>query len=150
MRLAQGAPVLDALFDAGYGSSTRFYAGAQAVLGMAPAHYRAGGRGETIRFAIGQCSLGAILVAATGRGICAILIGDAPAPLLDDLQTRFPQAALEGADAAFGQTVAQVVALVEAPRIGFELPLDVRGTAFQQRVWQALRSIPAGRTASSA
>ena len=148
--LAQGAPVLDALFDAGYGSSTRFYAGAQAVLGMAPAHYRAGGRGETIRFAIGQCSLGAILVAATARGICAILIGDAPAPLLDDLQARFPQAALEGADAAFGQTVAQVVALVEAPRIGFELPLDVRGTAFQQRVWQALRSIPAGRTVSYA
>jgi len=148
--LAQGAPVLDALFDAGYGSSTRFYAGAQAVLGMAPAHYRAGGRGETIRFAIGQCSLGAILVAATGRGICAILIGDAPAPLLDDLQARFPQAALEGADAAFGQTVAQVVALVEAPRIGLELPLDVRGTAFQQRVWQALRSIPAGRTVSYA
>ncbi len=148
--LAQGAPVLDALFDAGYGSSTRFYAGAQAVLGMAPAQYRAGGRGETIRFAIGQCSLGAILVAATGRGICAILIGDAPAPLLDDLQARFPQAALEGADAAFGQTVAQVVGLVEAPRIGLELPLDVRGTAFQQRVWQALRSIPAGRTVSYA
>ena len=148
--LAQGAPVLDAIFDAGYGSSARFYAGSNAVLGMQPTHYRAGGRGETIRFAVGQCSLGAILVAATARGICAILIGDAPAPLLDDLQARFPQAVLEGADSDFEQTVAQVVGLVEAPRIGLDLPLDVRGTAFQQRVWQALRSIPAGRTVSYA
>ena len=148
--LAQGAPVLDALFDAGYGSSTRFYAGAQAVLGMAPAHYRAGGRGETIRFAIGQCSLGAILVAATGRGICAILIGDRPEPLVEDLQARFPRAELRGAEEGFERTVALVIGLVEQPRIGLDLPLDVRGTAFQQRVWQALRAIPSGQTVTYA
>jgi AraC family transcriptional regulator of adaptative response/methylated-DNA-[protein]-cysteine methyltransferase len=148
--LAQGAPVLDAIYDAGYGSSTRFYAGSRAVLGMLPAQYRSGGRGKTIRFAVGQCSLGAILVAATDRGICAILMGDEPAPLVDDLQVRFPHAVLEGADSDFALTVAQVVGLVEAPRIGLDLPLDVRGTAFQQRVWQALRTIPAGRTVSYA
>ena len=149
-QLAQGAPVLDALFEAGYGSSGRFYAGSREVLGMPPAHYRAGGRGETIRFAVAQCSLGAILVASTERGICAILMGDEPAALVDDLQARFPQAVLAGADRDFEHTVAQVIGLVEAPRIGLDLPLDVRGTAFQQRVWQALRAIPAGRTVSYA
>lgn len=144
--LEQGASVTDALYGAGYGSSGRFYANAGEVLGMPPASYRAGGRGETIRFAVAQCSLGAILVAATGRGICAILIGDTPEPLVDDLQARFPRAELRGAEADFEQTVAQVIGLVEAPRIGLDLPLDVRGTAFQQRVWQALRAIPSGQT----
>lgn len=148
--LEQGASVTDAIYGAGYGSSGRFYANAGEVLGMPPASYRAGGRGETIRFAVAQCSLGAILVAATERGICAILMGDAPEPLVDDLQARFPQAELRGAEADFEQTVAQVIGLVEAPRIGLDLPLDVRGTAFQQRVWQALREIPAGRTVSYA
>ena len=148
--LGGGAAVTDALFDAGFGSSGRFYAAAGAMLGMAPASYRAGGRGETIRFAVGQCSLGAILVAATGRGICAILIGDQPQALIDDLQARFAQAALEGAEPGFEQTVAQVIGLVEAPHLGLDLPLDVRGTAFQQRVWQALRAVPAGSTVSYA
>lgn len=148
--LRDGVSVTDALYEAGFGSSGRFYAASGAVLGMAPASYRAGGRGETIRFAIAECSLGAILVAATERGICAILIGDQPEPLLDDLQARFPQAELVGAEPAFEQTVAQVIALVEAPRLGLELPLDVRGTAFQQRVWQVLRAIPAGQTVSYA
>ena len=148
--LQGGASVTEALFDAGFGSSGRFYAASQGVLGMAPASYRAGGRGETIRFAVAECSLGSILVAATERGICAILIGDAPQPLLDDLQARFPQAELVGAEPGFEQTVAQVVGLVEAPRLGLDLPLDVRGTAFQQRVWQLLRAIPAGQTVSYA
>lgn len=148
--LRDGASVTDAIYEAGFGSSGRFYAASGAVLGMAPASYRAGGRGETIRFAIAECSLGAILVAATERGICAILIGDQPEPLLDDLQARFPQAELVGAEPAFEQTVAQVIALVEAPRLGLDLPLDVRGTAFQQRVWQTLRAIPAGQTVSYA
>jgi AraC family transcriptional regulator of adaptative response/methylated-DNA-[protein]-cysteine methyltransferase len=148
--LQDGASVTEAIFDAGFGSSGRFYAASQDMLGMAPASYRAGGRGETIRFAVAECSLGAILVAATERGICAILIGDEPQPLLDDLQARFPQAELRGADAGFEQTVAQVIGMVEAPRLGLDLPLDVRGTAFQQRVWQALRAIPSGSTVSYA
>ena len=148
--LAQGAPVTDALYAAGFQSSSRFYAEADAMLGMAPSRFRAGGAGEEIRFAVGACSLGAILVAATGQGICAILMGDDPEALVRDLQDRFPRARLIGADADFERTVAQVVGFVEAPRIGLDLPLDVRGTAFQRRVWDALRAIPAGATVSYA
>jgi AraC family transcriptional regulator of adaptative response/methylated-DNA-[protein]-cysteine methyltransferase len=148
--LAQGGSVTAAIYAAGYSSSTRFYAGSEAVLGMTPTSFRAGGSGEAIRFAVGACSLGAILVAATGKGICAILIGDDPELLVRDLQDRFPKAELRGAEADFEQTVAQVVGFVEAPRLGLDLPLDVRGTAFQQRVWQALRAIPAGSTVSYA
>jgi len=146
--LAQGAPVTEALYAAGFNSSSRFYAGSDAMLGMAPARFRRGGAGEEIRFAVAACSLGAILVASTGQGICAILMGDEPEALVHDLQDRFPQAQLVGADAAFERTVALVVGLVEAPRIGLDLPLDVRGTAFQQRVWEALRAVPAGVTVS--
>jgi len=146
--LASGAPVTEALYAAGFNSSSRFYAGAQAMLGMAPARFRSGGAGEEIRFAVGVCSLGAILAAATGQGICAILMGDDPQALVQDLQDRFPRARLIGADADFERTVALVVGLVEAPRLGLELPLDVRGSAFQQRVWEALRAVPAGVTLS--
>ncbi|WP_317205419.1 bifunctional DNA-binding transcriptional regulator/O6-methylguanine-DNA methyltransferase Ada [Janthinobacterium sp.] len=148
--LARAGSVTDALYAAGYQSSARFYAGAPALLGMTPGAFRAGGSGARIRFAIGACSLGAILVAATEKGICAILMGDDPDALARDLQDRFPRAELVGADADFEATVARVVGLVEAPEIGLDLPLDVRGTAFQQRVWQALREIPAGRTVSYA
>lgn len=148
--LAQGASVVEALYGAGYGSSGRFYATSGQVLGMLPANYRAGGRGETIRFAVGECALGAILVAATERGICAILMGEQPEPLVHDLQARFPRAELRGAEDGFERIVAQVVGLVEAPRIGLDLPLDVRGTVFQQRVWQALRAIAPGQTVSYA
>ena len=142
--------VTDALYEAGFNSSGRFYEASAGALGMTPTSYRAGGQGETIRFAVGACSLGAILVAATSRGICAILIGDEPEPLLRDLQERFPQAALVGADPEFERTVAQVVGFVEAPGLGLDLPLDVRGTAFQRRVWEALRAVPAGSTVSYA
>ncbi len=146
-----GAPsVTDALYDAGFGSSGRFYEASAGALGMLPARYRAGGQGETIRFAVAGCSLGAILVASTAQGICAILIGDEPEPLVHDLEARFPQAELIGAEPEFEAVVAQVVAFVEAPRIGLDLPLDVRGTAFQRRVWEALRAIPAGVTVSYA
>jgi len=140
--------VTEAIYAAGFNSSGRFYAGAPKRLGMTPKAWRSGGSGVAIRFAIGQCSLGAILVAATAKGICAILMGDDPDQLARDLQDRFPAAELEGADAAFDDTVAKVVGLVEAPRIGLSLPLDVRGTAFQQRVWEALRQIPSGETVS--
>lgn len=148
--LAGDGSVTEALYASGFNSSGRFYASAPQVLGMTPTRWRSGGRGEAIRFAIGACSLGAILVAATEKGICAILMGDDPEQLARDLQDRFPKAELHGADPGFEDTVAKVVGLVEAPGIGLDLPLDVRGTAFQQRVWQALREIPGGQTVSYA
>src|SRR5690606_1774627 len=148
--LARAGSVTEAVYEAGYNSSGRFYAQADAVLGMRPGDYREGGMNNEIRFAVGECSLGSILVAASERGICAILIGDDPDALARELQDMFPNAGLVGGDAGFEQLVARVVGFVEAPGIGLDLPLDVRGTAFQQRVWQALRAIPAGETASYA
>ncbi|OOG64488.1 bifunctional transcriptional regulator/O6-methylguanine-DNA methyltransferase [Rhodanobacter sp. B04] len=146
--LGRSDSVTTAIFDAGYNASSRFYETADQVLGMTPSSYRAGGIDHDIRFAVGECSLGAILVAQSVRGVCAILLGDDPDALARDLQDRFPKANLIGGDHAFEQLVAQVVGFVEVPAIGLQLPLDVRGTAFQQRVWQALREIPAGSTAS--
>ncbi|MES2160463.1 MAG: bifunctional DNA-binding transcriptional regulator/O6-methylguanine-DNA methyltransferase Ada [Pseudomonadota bacterium] len=148
--LAQQATVTDAMYAAGYNSSGRFYAQSPSLLGMTPTAFRAGGRGAQIRFAIGACSLGAILVASTEQGICAILIDDDPDVLVRDLQDRFPKAELIGAEPEYEQVVSRVVGMVERPEIGLDLPLDVRGTAFQQRVWQVLREIPAGRTVSYA
>ncbi len=147
-QLAHSGSVTDAIYDAGYNSNGRFYAESGALLGMTPSRWRAGGADIAIRFAVGECSLGAILVATTDRGICTILLGDDPDALVRDLQDQFPKAELIGADASFEQLVAQVVGFIEAPGIGLDLPLDVRGTAFQQRVWQALREIPTGSTAS--
>jgi AraC family transcriptional regulator of adaptative response/methylated-DNA-[protein]-cysteine methyltransferase len=115
---------------------------------MTPTRFRAGGSGTSIRFAVGECTLGSILVAATDQGICAISLGDDPDELVRDLQERFPKAKLIGGDSEFEQWMAKVVGFVEAPQLGLDLPLDVQGTAFQQRVWQALRKIPAGSTAS--
>ena len=146
--LAQRATVTDAIYGAGFNSNGRFYATASKVLGMTPTDFRAGGAGATIRFAVGQCALGSILVAASEKGVCAIFLGDDPEALARDLQDRFSTARLIGGDAAFEQWVAQVVGFVEAPRLGLDLPLDVRGTAFQQRVWRALGEIPVGSTAS--
>ena len=146
--LDQGATVTDAIYEAGFNSNGRFYATSDAVLGMTPTAFRNGGIDIVIRFAIGDCSLGAILVAASERGVCAILLGDDPAALARDLQDRFPRAVLIGGDSEFEQQVARVVSMVEAPRVGLDLPLDIRGTAFQQRVWQALREIPIGTTQS--
>jgi AraC family transcriptional regulator, regulatory protein of adaptative response / methylated-DNA-[protein]-cysteine methyltransferase len=150
MRTALGErdTVTEAIYDAGFNSNGRFYASAPGRLGMTPTRFRTGGGGETVRFAIGQTSLGAILVAATDKGIVAIQFADEPDVLLRDLQDRFPRAQLVGGDAEFERLVARVVGSVENPSLGFNLPLDVRGTAFQQRVWQALREIPAGTTAS--
>lgn len=148
--LRTGSRVTDAIYDAGYGSNSRFYAESTAALGMTPTRFRAGGTATTIRFALAECSLGSILVAATDHGVCAILLGDDPELLLRDLQDRFPKAELLGGDKSFDGVVAQAIALVEAPGKGHRLPLDVRGTAFQQRVWKQLQAIPAGRTASYA
>jgi AraC family transcriptional regulator of adaptative response/methylated-DNA-[protein]-cysteine methyltransferase len=146
--LGLGSAVTDAIFDAGYNSNSRFYEKSNKILGMTPSSYRAGGTKAEIRFAIGECSLGSILVAQSDRCICAILLGDDPDKLVRDLQDSFPHANLIGGDANFEQLVARVVGFIEAPGIGLDLPLDIRGTAFQQRVWQALREIPTGQTAS--
>ena len=145
-----GTTVVEAAFDAGFNAASRFYDSAETLLGMKPAQYRDGGVQARIAFAIAQCSLGALLVARSQRGLCAIALGDDPDVLLRELQDRFPRAELVGGDAAFEQLVAQVVGLVEAPRLGLDLPLDIRGTAFQQRVWDALRKVPAGETVSYA
>lgn len=149
-RLTEAASVTEAIYDAGFNAPSRFYENARELIGMTPSRWRAGGAGETIRFALGQCSLGAILVAESDQGICSIALGDVPEPLLDQLQAQFPSAELVGGDAAFERRVAQVVGFVEQPALGLNLPLDVRGSAFQQRVWQALRAVPAGQTLSYA
>ena len=149
-KLARGGSVTEAIFDAGFNANSRFYEHADAMLGMKPTQYRAGGLDARIAFAIGQSSLGAILVARSQRGVCAISLGDDPDTLLRELQDRFPRTELIGGDAEFERLVAQVVGLIEQPNLGIDLPLDVRGTAFQQRVWQALRQIPVGQTASYA
>jgi AraC family transcriptional regulator of adaptative response/methylated-DNA-[protein]-cysteine methyltransferase len=146
--LLQSETVTEAIYRAGFNSNGRFYGASAKSLGMTPTHFRAGGRDETIRFAIGECSLGSILVAATDKGICAITLGDDPDTLVRDLQDRFHGAELVGGNAEFEQLVAQVVGFVEHPALGLDLPLDVRGTAFQARVWEALCEIPAGTTAS--
>lgn len=142
--------VTNAIYGAGYSSNSRFYEKSNQVLGMTPSNYRAGGVDTDIRFAIGECTLGSILVAKSERGVCAIFLGDDPDALAHDLQDQFPRSNLIGGDSEFEQLVAKVVGFVEAPGLGLELPLDIRGTAFQQRVWRALREIPAGSTVSYA
>ncbi|MGP0593997.1 bifunctional DNA-binding transcriptional regulator/O6-methylguanine-DNA methyltransferase Ada [Nitrospira sp. T9] len=142
--------VTEAIYEAGFNSNGRFYETSDAVLGMTPSSYRAGGSGIDIRFAVGECSLGSILVATSERGVCAILLGDDPEQLTRDLQKQFPQAHFIEGDVDFGYLVATVIGFVEAPERGLDLPLDVQGTAFQQRVWKALQNIPAGSTVSYA
>jgi AraC family transcriptional regulator, regulatory protein of adaptative response / methylated-DNA-[protein]-cysteine methyltransferase len=147
-QLARSPTVTDAIYGAGFNSNGRFYATSAKLLGMTPTEFRAGGSGTAIRFAVGECSLGSILVAASSKGICAIFLGDEPDELARTLQDSFPSAQLVGADAEFENWVATVVGFVEAPALGLDLPLDVRGTAFQQRVWQALSDIRSGSTAT--
>jgi AraC family transcriptional regulator of adaptative response/methylated-DNA-[protein]-cysteine methyltransferase len=146
--LRRSDSVTEALYGAGFNSSGRFYAVSTRALGMTPSAFRAGGENETISFAIGECSLGSILVAASDKGVCAILLGDEPDALARALQDEFPRAELVGGDADFERLVAKVVGYVEAPGIGLDLPLDIRGTAFQQRVWTALQDLPFGSTTS--
>ena len=149
-QLAGAVSITDAIYGAGFGSSSRFYESAAAMLGMTPRAYRSGGNGVEIHFALGQCSLGAILVAQSAIGICAILLGDDPEALVRDLEDRFPRAHLIGGQPEYETLVASVVGLVENPSLGLDLPLDIRGTALQQRVWEALRKIPAGATVTYA
>lgn len=145
---ATGTSMTDAIYDAGFNSNSRFYETAEQILGMRSKAYRRGGVGAVIRFALAQSSLGAILVAQSLQGICAILLGDDPDTLLRELQDQFPKAELIGGDDAFERLVAEVVGFIEAPGLGLHLPLDIRGTVFQQRVWETLREIPPGQTVS--
>ncbi len=144
--LNSGGSITSAIYDAGYNSNARFYERSDRELGMTPTAYRDGGKGAAIRFSVGECSLGSILVAASDRGVCAILLGGDAESLVRDLQDRFPKANLIGGDPAFDLFVSKVVGFVEAPEMGLDLPLDIRGTAFQQRVWRALQQIPVGST----
>jgi AraC family transcriptional regulator, regulatory protein of adaptative response / methylated-DNA-[protein]-cysteine methyltransferase len=146
--LVRSNSVTEAIYGAGFNSNGRFYAKSTETLGMTPTKFRKGGTGTRIRFAVGECSLGSVLVAVSEKGVCAISLGDDPEALVRDLQDQFPRAELIGADHEFESMVSKVVGFIEAPRTGFNLPLDVRGTAFQLRVWQALRNIPAGSTVS--
>lgn len=148
--LGRSATVTEAIYDAGYNSSSRFYAKSTELLGMTPSAYRAGGAGARIRFAVGQCAYGAILAAASDKGVCAILLGDEPELLVHALEDSFPNAELIGGDPGFEQWMAKIVGYVESPDLGLDLPLDLRGTAFQQRVWRALSEIPVGATVSYA
>ena len=132
--MGEARSVTDAIYDAGFNANSRFYEKADRLPGIHARNYRADSDGVTIRFAVAQCSLGAILVAQSERGICAILMDDDPVVLVKDLQDRFPKAHLIGGDDDFEQMVARVIGFVEAPAIGLDLPLDLQGTAFQERV----------------
>jgi len=144
------ATVTQAIYDAGFNANSRFYANASQVLGMTPHEFRSGGADRTIRFAFAECSLGTALVAVSETGVCAILFGDSQEGLRRELEKQFPRARLLGGDAGFETLTARVVAFIEDPSSNLNLPLDIRGTAFQHRVWEALRNIPAGSTASYA
>lgn len=146
--LARGSSVTQAVHESGFASTGRFYEQADRMLGMMPSAYRAGGKDERIQFAISPCSLGLVLVAASARGVCAIALGSNREALERELAQRFLRAQIARADPAFDELVTQVVLVVEAPERPCELPLDLRGTAFQAKVWQALRAIPAGQTLS--
>jgi AraC family transcriptional regulator of adaptative response/methylated-DNA-[protein]-cysteine methyltransferase len=149
-KLQDGPTVTQAIFDAGFNSNSRFYEHSNRILGMSPSHFRSGGTDEEIRFAVGQCSLGAILVASSHKGVVSLLLDDDPATLVRMLQDQFPKARLVGGDREYEHLIARVVGWVERPGVGLDLPLDVRGTAFQQRVWRALQAIPSGETRSYA
>ncbi len=136
------------IHQSGYSVNEQFTAKSDNGLGMKPTTSRGESGAAEIRFAIGQCWLGAILVARSDQGVCAILLGEDAKVLGRDLQARFPRSKLIGGGADLEELVAKVVSFIEAPGLGLKLPLDVQGTAFQRRVWQALREIPAGRTAT--
>jgi AraC family transcriptional regulator of adaptative response/methylated-DNA-[protein]-cysteine methyltransferase len=148
--LRRGGTVTQAILDAGYNSGGHFYATSSQLLGMTPRRYRDGGVNSEIHFATARCALGRVLVARSDRGVCAIALGNDADALRRDLQQRFPKAQLIGGDQSFERWVGEVVRLVDAPGVGLLLPLDIRGTAFQRRVWRALQKIPVGSTATYA
>ncbi|MEW6263179.1 MAG: bifunctional DNA-binding transcriptional regulator/O6-methylguanine-DNA methyltransferase Ada [Thermodesulfobacteriota bacterium] len=146
--LAPEASVTQAIYEAGFNSSSRFYEKTMEILGMTAGKYKKGAAGLRIRFAVADSFLGKVLVAATDHGLCAIEFSDSPAPLVERLRTRFPRAELDEDDAGFVAWVSKVTEFIETPARGLDLPLDIQGTAFQQRVWKALRQIPPGSTSS--
>jgi AraC family transcriptional regulator of adaptative response/methylated-DNA-[protein]-cysteine methyltransferase len=146
--LAAGTPVTDALYGAGYGSSSRLYEQAHASLGMTPAAFRQGGSGAAIRWTIATTPLGRLIVAATPAGICMIEFGADEADLEARLHSRFPRSANIRTDAELSAQVQAIADFIDLPERGLNLPLDIQGTAFQRRVWQALQAIPPGETAS--
>lgn len=148
--LKGGKSVTEAIYEAGFNSSGRFYAEAEQALGMSPREFRSGGANAEIRYATAGCSLGLVQVAASPKGVCSIMLGDDAEELARELRGRFAKARLLPGDRKFAALVAKVVAFIETPHSTLELPLDVRGTAFQHRVWMALRDIPAGKTATYA
>jgi AraC family transcriptional regulator of adaptative response/methylated-DNA-[protein]-cysteine methyltransferase len=149
--LAGSAKVTDAIYDAGYAAPRRFYERAEAMLGMSPSAFRRGGERTAIAYIVEPTSLGEMLVAHTAKGVCAILIGDAAEPLLEDLRRRFPRAAIAPADENAAATLRDVITALDRPQPGpLPLPLDLQGTLFQQKVWRALQAVPPGSTVSYA
>jgi AraC family transcriptional regulator of adaptative response/methylated-DNA-[protein]-cysteine methyltransferase len=144
--LPEAESVTAAGYDAGFGASSRLYEASGGVLGMSPAAYRKGGERTSIRFAVGPSSLGQVLVARTDRGLCAIQLGEDADALATELRARFPRADIAGPDPELAAELEAVIGAVEDPRRSVPLPLDVQGTAFQQRVWAALSAVPPGRT----
>ncbi len=144
--LLEGSTVTDALYESGYGAASRAYEAATDTLGMTPSRYRSGANGETIRFATATSALGPVIVAGTRRGVCAVEFGESRNELLRLIQARFPGAVLQSAGKAFESWLSALLTFIETPQAGLDLPLDIQGTAFQQRVWNALLKIPAGET----
>jgi AraC family transcriptional regulator of adaptative response/methylated-DNA-[protein]-cysteine methyltransferase len=146
--LQDSPTVTGAIYEAGFASSSRFYEDATTTLGMKPSAYQKGGQGMRIRFAIAQCYLGWVLVAATDRGICAIDLGNTSEFLVDRLRARFPKGEFVEGDPEFAQWTARILAFLDAPHGSLDIPLDIMGTAFQRRVWMALREVAPGSTVS--
>lgn len=146
--LAKGEPVTQAVLNAGFPDSSSYYRKADAALGMTAKQFRKGGDKLSVRYTLADCILGRCLVAESERGICAILLGNDDATLISELHALFPTAQDAPADADFSQHVSEVIAVINSRNTPLSLPLDIQGTAFQQQVWQALRTIPCGETVS--
>ncbi len=147
-RLNADHSVTDAIYAAGYGSGSRVYENSEKTLGMLPSKYRSGGKDQAIRFTMAKSPLGLLLVAATDKGVCCIEIGDSRQSLEQSLRKRFPAASLSEDEADLQCSVVAIITFINTPSDGLQLPLDIQGTAFQQRVWKALQAIPPGATAS--
>lgn len=143
-----GKSIATAMYDAGFGSSSRLYEQAGSQLGMTPATYGKGGRGATINYAIVKCSLGRLLVAMTSKGVCSVKLGDSESALEADLKREFPAAEFQRDEKRLSQAVQAVVDHLEGRAPHIDLPLDIQATAFQRQVWEQLRTIPSGQTSS--
>ena len=145
-QMREGKSITDALYETGYGSSSRVYERSNSQLGMTPATYRKGGEGMKLGYTLAKSPLGKVLVAATERGVSAVYLGDAEATLLSELREEYPRAEISPATDSFQRWVREIVQRIEGRQPHFELPLDLQATAFQRRVWKELQRIPRGRT----